>query len=65
MTALARLTLQSEFAWPAYAPRLRVEHWLALVIVVAALTLPDCCLTGQHLFGAGMESFGPICRASL
>jgi hypothetical protein len=44
---------------------MRAEHWLALFIVAAGIALPDCCLTGHHLFGAGMETFGPICRANL
>lgn len=48
---------------PAYAfgpPRI---HWLALLFVLAGIALPDCCLNGHHMFGAGMDSFGPICRA--
>jgi hypothetical protein len=65
MTALAQSALRLEFAWPARTPRLRAEHWLALVVVLVGMALPDCCLTGHHLFGAGMESFGPICHASL
>jgi len=61
MTVLAETTLWPEFAWP---PSIRAEHWLALVIVLAGMALPDCCLTGHHLFGDGMEAFGPICHAS-
>jgi hypothetical protein len=62
---MTALTLRPELVWPARVPRLRVERWLALVIVVAGMALPDCCLNGHHLLGAGMESFGPICRAGL
>ena len=40
-------------------------HWLALLVVLAGIALPDCCLNGRHMFGAGMDSFGPICRARL
>jgi hypothetical protein len=65
MTAFALSSLRPAPSWFSRAPSLRAEHWLALAIVVAAITLPDCCLNGHHLFGAGMESFGPICRASL
>jgi len=62
---MTALTLGVGFVRPALAPRPSVEHWLALVILLAALALPDCCLSGEHLFGAGMDSFGPICRAGL
>jgi hypothetical protein len=65
MTALALSTRRPEFDWATRVPRLRAEHWLALVVVLVGMALPDCCLTGHHLFGAGMESFGPICHASL
>ena len=47
---------------PVTAPRGAV--WLALALLLAALLLPDCCLNGRHAFGAGMETFGPICRAA-
>jgi hypothetical protein len=40
-----------------------LHHWLALIVVLAGIALPDCCLNGRHLFGAGMETFGPICHA--
>ena len=40
-------------------------HWLALFVVLAGIALPDCCLTGRHMHGAGMEAFGAICRARL
>jgi hypothetical protein len=62
---MTALTLRPEFVWAAYAPRLRIGYWVALVIVLAGLALPDCCLSGHHFFGADMESFGPICRAGL
>ena len=64
MTALTQSTLRPEFAWFVRAHH-RAEHWLALFIVVAGMALPDCCLNGHHLFGVGMESFGPICRARI
>jgi len=62
VTALAQSTLRPDLSW---LSRIRAEHWLALFVVLAGMALPDCCLTGHHMFGAGMESFGPICRASL
>jgi hypothetical protein len=46
---------------PAIRPR--AVHWLAALIVVAGISLPNCCLNGSHMFGAGMEAFGAICRA--
>jgi len=53
------------FAIPLSAPApLRGTIWLAIALAFAALLLPDCCLTGRHAFGAGMDSFGPICRAA-
>ncbi len=44
---------------------IRAPHasWLTLVIVLAAIALPDCCLNGSHTYGLGMHAFGPICRA--
>ena len=65
MIASVQSTLRLESSWLARAPVIRAEHWLALLILMAGMALPDCCLTGHHLFGAGMESFGPICRANL
>jgi hypothetical protein len=65
MIASAQLALPLPFSWLARAPAIRAEHWLALFIVAAGMALPDCCLTGHHLFGAGMETFGPICHANL
>lgn len=49
------------------APALRAPnaHWLALFVVLAGIALPNCCLTGRHLHGAGMEAFGQVCRARL
>ena len=38
-------------------------HWLALLVVLAGIALPDCCLNGRHMLGVGMDGFGPICRA--
>jgi hypothetical protein len=37
-------------------------HWLALLVVLAGIALPDCCLNRRHAFGAGMDTFGAICR---
>lgn len=42
----------------------RAAVWFAFAFALAALVLPDCCLNGRHVFGAGMEAFGPICRAA-
>jgi hypothetical protein len=61
MTAFAQCTIQSEVFSLSWA---RAARWLALFAVVAAMATPDCCLTGRHLFGAGMDAFGPICRAA-
>ncbi len=41
-----------------------LPRWLALFVVLTGMALPDCCLNGRHLFGSGMETFGPICRAN-
>jgi len=38
-------------------------NWLAMLVVLTGIALPDCCLSGRHMFGAGMGTFGPICRA--
>jgi hypothetical protein len=35
----------------------------AFVLALAALALPDCCLTGRHAIGFGMEIFAPMCHA--
>lgn len=40
-------------------------QWLAMLVVLTGIALPDCCLNGRHMFGAGMDSFGAICRARL
>jgi hypothetical protein len=42
----------------------RAARWLALAFVVIAMTTPDCCLAGRHMFGQGMDAFGAICRAA-
>jgi hypothetical protein len=47
---------------PAAAPRGAI--WFALALAFAMLVFPDCCLSGRHAFGAGMDAFGPICRAA-
>lgn len=60
MTALASLATPSEAVG---LPLSRAARWLALVLVVAALATPDCCLSGAHLMGAGMDGFWPICHA--
>ena len=64
MTAMALSARRPEFAWAGRVPRLRAEHGWRWSSSLAGMALPDCCLTGHHLFGAGMESFGPICRAA-
>jgi len=63
MTALALSTMRPEISWLPDAPSARAARWLALFLVLAGMALPDCCLTGRHMFGAGMDGFGPICRA--
>ena len=35
----------------------------ALALLLAGMAVPDCCLSGAHAFGAGMETFTAICRA--
>lgn len=51
-------------AIPLSAPSPRGKIWFAIALAFAALILPDCCLNGRHAFGAGMDAFGPICRAA-
>jgi hypothetical protein len=45
--------------------RVRNARWLTFLLVLAAIGLPECCLSGSHGFGPGMENFGAICRARL
>jgi hypothetical protein len=52
----------SEPALPISGGRAR---WLALFLFLAGIALPECCLSGSHAFGPGMETFGAICRASV
>jgi hypothetical protein len=33
----------------------------AALIVLTALIAPDCCLTGSHAHGPGLDGFGPVC----
>jgi hypothetical protein len=40
-------------------------RWTAVVVILAGMALPDCCLNGRHALGPGMEIFGSICRANL
>ena len=35
----------------------------AFALTLALLIIPDCCLSGRHAHGAGMEAFDAICRA--
>ena len=49
---------------PASLPAPRGAIWFTLALAFAALVLPDCCLTGRHAFGAGMNALGPICRSA-
>lgn len=44
------------------APRLKL--WAAFAAALFALTLPDCCLSGRHAAGFGMELYGSICHAA-
>jgi hypothetical protein len=46
-------------------PRMRSMRLLALVLALAGIALPDCCMNGSHAFGSGMATFGSICRAGL
>lgn len=62
MIALAQTAMQPELLWLACA---RAARWLALFAVLAGMATPDCCLAGRHMFGAGMDEFGPICHAIL
>ena len=47
---------------PSLVFRALSARWVALAALLLALTLPDCCLNGQH-FAFDMQVFGPICRA--
>jgi hypothetical protein len=49
---------------PLPIPAQRFLFLLALLLAIAVMVLPDCCLNGRHAFGAGMDAFGPICRAA-
>ena len=51
-------------AVPLSVPAPRGAVWLAIALALAVLVAPDCCLNGHHAFGAGMDAFGPICRAA-
>jgi hypothetical protein len=42
----------------------RVALWAAFAFAFFAVTAPDCCITGHHAAGFGMEIFGSICRAA-
>ena len=64
MTALALSRAPRRESSNAIAGTPRAVHWLAALVILAGISLPDCCISGRHLFGAGMESFGFICRAN-
>jgi hypothetical protein len=57
MTARAALALPSPLA--AVTPRVA-----AFLLALAALALPDCCLTGRHAVGFDMGILAPICHAA-
>ncbi len=42
----------------------RPVHLAAFAFVFFAIAAPDCCITGHHAAGFGMEAFGSICRAA-
>jgi hypothetical protein len=42
-------------------PLLVLARSFAALIVLTALIAPDCCLTGSHAHGAGLDGFGPVC----
>jgi len=63
MTSLALSRRPRPAAAIPIAARPRAVHLLAAFVILAGVSLPDCCVSGRHLFGAGMESFGFICRA--
>jgi hypothetical protein len=47
------------------SPRAAIASRAAtFLLALAALALPDCCLTGRHAVGFGMGSFAPICHAA-
>ena len=62
MTDLALNLPLSAAANPISSPS-QGARWLAVFILLAGVALPDCCLNGSHGFGAGMETWGAICRA--
>ena len=49
---------------PALLALRRATLWTALGLALAALVLPDCCLSGRHGAGFGMEIYAPICHAA-
>jgi hypothetical protein len=38
--------------------------WAALVAAFAILALPDCCLSGRHSAGLGMDAFAFVCHSA-
>jgi hypothetical protein len=63
MTSLALSDVSPLASAAGFAVRPRSVHWLGLLVILAGISLPNCCLTGCHMFGAGMEEFGFICHA--
>jgi hypothetical protein len=59
MTALALVTPSRHIA----AAR-RAALLTAFALALAALALPDCCLSGRHAAGFGMEALAGICHAA-
>ncbi len=51
-------TSGSDQAWLA-----RSLRWLAVLAAIAVMAIPDCCLTGRHRVGYGMEAFASICHS--
>ncbi len=62
------LALGNSLLWPNVGavrrPSSRIRSAALAFVVFCAVALPDCCLNGSHRFGAGMDSFGAICRAA-
>jgi hypothetical protein len=48
---------------PAQASR-RPAVWAALVAAFMILALPDCCLSGRHVAGFGMDAFAFVCHGA-
>ena len=50
-------------AFTFFARPKKPEIVVAFALALALSVLPDCCLTGSHAHGFGMDAFASICHA--